>query len=169
MFELREGFHIVIGNPPYILLQTLALDRESVDWLMTHYSSAQYKVDTYHLFIERGIDLLSSQGILSYITPNTFLKNKHTNKLRELLVRKTKVRSILLFYTKIFEEQAVDNVVFLSSKAASLDLLDIGSESMTLGRATFLRNYSNSVSFHKSIFGRPITALNLMLPKQLLR
>jgi adenine-specific DNA-methyltransferase len=124
MFELRQGFHIVIGNPPYVLLQSLELEEKVLDWLLARYTSAQYKVDTYHLFIERGLSLLDSTGILSYITPNTFLKNKHTNKLRELLVKKTKLLSILMFYVRVFEEQAVDNVVFVCSRSASKDLVD---------------------------------------------
>ena len=83
---------------------------------MTRYVAAQYKVDMYHLFIEAGINLLSAIGVLAYITPNTFLKNKHTNKLREIIVKKTRILSVLLFYRRVFEDPSVDNLVFFSQR-----------------------------------------------------
>jgi len=85
VFHNKGGFDAVIGNPPYVLLQNLDLDKNVRSKLMSGFYSAQYKVDTYHLFTEKGINLLNSCGVIAFITPNTFLKNKHTNKLREVI------------------------------------------------------------------------------------
>ncbi len=116
MFGIRDVFDVVIGNPPYILLQNIQLDDIVLNTIFTSYYSAQYKVDTYHLFIERGIELLATNGIISYITPNTFLKNKYTNKLREIFVRKTLIHHLVRFYVKVFQDPSVDNLIFICSQ-----------------------------------------------------
>ncbi len=122
MFGIREGFDIVIGNPPYVLLQNVNLAPAVLRHYQTRFYAAQYKVDMYHLFIERGIDLLGAHGVISYITPNTFLKNKHTNRLRELIVSQTLVRDVLLFYVRVFEDPSVDNLIFVCSRTSSPEL-----------------------------------------------
>ncbi|MBL0325853.1 MAG: Eco57I restriction-modification methylase domain-containing protein [Cytophagaceae bacterium] len=76
MFDIREGFDIVIGNPPYVLVQSLSID-DDLKKAYNSYTVAQYKTDLYHLFIQKSIDLsASNSGILSFITPNTFLKKQ---------------------------------------------------------------------------------------------
>lgn len=117
--SLKDGFDVVIGNPPYVLLQNTQLNPSYQSSLMKQYVAAQYKVDLYHLFIEAGIMALSDEGVLTYITPNTFLKNKHTNRLRELMVTKTKIKSVVLFYRRVFEDPSVDNLIFLCQKTQS--------------------------------------------------
>jgi type I restriction-modification system DNA methylase subunit len=111
MFGLTEGFDIAIGNPPYVLLQNSQIEASQRQYLIAKYTTAQYKVDLYHLFIEAGVKFLGAGGVLAYITPNTFLKNKHNNKLRELLVNQTKIENVVLFYRRVFEDPSVDNLV----------------------------------------------------------
>ena len=119
MFGNITGFDVIVGNPPYVLLQNMQLDSSQVSYLMASYVSAKYKVDLYHLFIEAGVSLLSKNGVITYITPNTFLKNKHSNKLREILVNQTKICSVVLFYRRVFEDPSVDNLVFLCQRAST--------------------------------------------------
>ena len=118
VFHVKSGFDVVIANPPYVLLQNMKLDKSLFKNLTSKYYCAQYKVDTYHLFIEKGITLIRGGGILTFITPNSFLKNKHTNKLREIVVTKTRLLNIILFYVSVFEDPSVDNVVFLCQKTS---------------------------------------------------
>lgn len=112
MFGLKDGFDIVIGNPPYVLLQNLNISNSTKDYYMNNYFVAQYKTDLFHLFIENGIKQLKANGIISYITPNTFIKNKHNNKLRKFIIVNTDIKSIVLFYKQVFESASVDNIVF---------------------------------------------------------
>ena len=50
MFGIKDGFDVVIGNPPYVLLQNTNIPKEQINILTTYFYSAQYKVDLYHLF-----------------------------------------------------------------------------------------------------------------------
>lgn len=82
MFGIKDGFDVVIANPPYVLLQNTSLSDNDKNTLVDLYSVAQYKVDLYHLFIEKGYKLLKSEGFLCYINPSNFLTNNYTNRLR---------------------------------------------------------------------------------------
>lgn len=103
MFDVKDGFDIVIANPPYVLLQNSDIDIETQNNLKEIYSVAQYKVDLYHLFIERGGELLDKNGFLCYITPSTFLTNTYTKKLRQFMLDGFSVSFIVNIEESVFE------------------------------------------------------------------
>ena len=113
------GFDVVIGNPPYILVQSLG-DNNIFNYYSQTYKTATYKIDTYALFYELGVKLLSNNSLLCYITPNTFLKNKHSKQLRYLLLSNNLVE-IINFYSQVFEDASVDTLILLLSKSNKID------------------------------------------------
>ncbi len=106
------GFDSVIGNPPYILLQILD-QRPVFDYLAKSYRSATYKIDTYQVFIERGISVTRDGGKLGYITPNTFLRNKFARQLRELILEESNVDTLRIFYYPVFRGASVDTSIII--------------------------------------------------------
>lgn len=66
-----SNFDIVISNPPYIHSQDMVLSGQSEtrEIVSKSYKYAKGNWDIYIAFFERGLDLLSSKGTLSYITP----------------------------------------------------------------------------------------------------
>lgn len=109
------GFDATIGNPPYVLLQTL--DQPDVfEYLGQNYSVAKYKIDTYHVFFERALDLTKADGYLGYITPNTFLRNKHAEELRRVLLNESAVQILRLFDYPVFHGASVDTAVTITKK-----------------------------------------------------
>ncbi|KAA6318251.1 Modification methylase PaeR7I, partial [termite gut metagenome] len=73
MFGLKEGFDVVIGNPPYVQLQNNGGE------LAKLYEKCGYKTfartgDLYCLFYERGYQLLKSLGRLCFITSNKWMR-----------------------------------------------------------------------------------------------
>lgn len=110
-----SGFDAVIGNPPYVMLQNLNI-REVFNYALINYKSAKYKIDTYQLFIEQSINLLKSGGFLGVITPNTFLKNIHSQPLRKFILDCTVIDEILLFNYSVFSSASVDTCITLFRK-----------------------------------------------------
>lgn len=98
----KGGFDIVIGNPPYLLLQSLG-DANLEFIYKSNYKVASYKIDLYHLFIEAGYKLLKDYGVLAYINPTTFLTNNYTQPLRDLLLNGTSILSIINIGDNVFE------------------------------------------------------------------
>ena len=129
MFGIKDGFDIVIGNPPYVLLQNTNIPKEQIKILTSYFYSAQYKVDLYHLFFELSINVLTKGGILCLITPINFTMNEHNDKLRELLLYKTRIKILVRFYIPLFENASVDNAITLlckdDKKDSSIEVIDI--------------------------------------------
>ncbi len=115
---LSGGFDAVIGNPPYVLLQNLDT-KEFFTYAAGRYATARYKIDTYQLFIERALKLLAPNGMLGFITPNTFLKNIHAEPLRRMLLEESKLDRILLLNYNVFSQASVDTCVFITSRSGS--------------------------------------------------
>jgi hypothetical protein len=111
----QGGFDAIIGNPPYVMLQNLET-RETFEYTSKTYLSAKYKIDTYQLFIERSIKILKPKGLFGYITPNTFLKNIHSEPLRKLLLENTRLEEIIIFKYSVFSSASVDTCIFTFSK-----------------------------------------------------
>ena len=107
------GFDAVVGNPPYILMEGRLRDDEQSGYLRTHYSVAAYKVDTYHLFIEKGIKLARAGGRCSMITPANFLTNNYLAALRSFMLDSSAVDQIAVIDGGVFHGISVDNAVFV--------------------------------------------------------
>lgn len=107
------GFAAVVGNPPYVLLQDEFRDDTQLAYFRRAYEAASFKLDTYHLFIERGIQLCREGGRLSLITPANFLTNNHLDGLRRLILRKTQPEQVTVVDGGVFEGVSVDNAVFV--------------------------------------------------------
>ena len=103
-------------------LQNFTLNSSDAETLNKYYV-AQYKVDLYHLFIHKGIELATKKGVITYIMPNTFLKNKHNDKLRQYILDNTTITNFVLFYKQVFENAAVDNTIFSFVKEKGLKII----------------------------------------------
>jgi len=104
MFGIKDGFDIVIGNPPYI--STKGVDAKTKKDLEKAYGFAD---DTYNHFFFKGIELMEENGVLSYITPKTFWTTQTKRNLRDLLLSK---RICYIFDTaNPFEAAMVDTCI----------------------------------------------------------
>jgi hypothetical protein len=103
MFGVRDGFDVVIGNPPYMGFRDMNKDLKQV--LKRLYESAEAKFDLYLPFIEQGLKLTTGSGHLVYICPTAFMRRDYGRALRGLLRQKSEVREIVDFeHDQIFGE-----------------------------------------------------------------
>ena len=121
MFGVTSGFDIVIGNPPFVLLQNANIPDNIKITYMNKFKSAQYKVDLYHLFMEQSCYLCKCSGIITLITPISYLMNEHNDKLRYILNDNLSFLWILRFYISLFEDASVDNAIIIGKKQKSVD------------------------------------------------
>ena len=115
VFRDNGGFDIVIGNPPYRLCQPSNTDEYHLNYYKDKYNVASYKIDLFHLFFEKGINLLRDGGSLSYITPNTYLTNKYIKPLRKFILDSCSVKKIVN-HDKVFDAASVDTATIIMTK-----------------------------------------------------
>src|SRR5690606_12912374 len=70
----KGGFDVVIGNPPYVICQPSNTNDATLNFFK-RFEVASYKIDLFHLFFEKAINILKLNGKLGFITPNTYLSN----------------------------------------------------------------------------------------------
>ena len=115
----RGGFDALVGNPPYILLEGEFRDDRLTEYYASHYNVASYKLDTYHLFFERGTLLLKELGRLGFITPSNFLTNNGLANLRRFLLTSTQPEEIVVMDGRVFIGASVDTAVSILVRAKS--------------------------------------------------
>lgn len=104
----KNGFDIVIGNPPY---------GANIDELISLYeqlypkTSHGYK-DIYKYFYDFGLSICRKDGILCYITPNTFLRQPRYGDLRRILLD-SNILQILDLGENIFMDAVVPVAICL--------------------------------------------------------
>ena len=111
------GFDCVAGNPPYI--QASMSEHYNPDvarYYRTHYSSSMARLNTFGLFIERGLSVLARPGgRVSFIVPNTLLTQEYYEPLRGLMLGQ-QITSLTCFTEMVFHGAVVETVVFVVRK-----------------------------------------------------
>ena len=113
MFGLKEGFDIVIGNPPYSA-EISSLDREKIACKDTKNSNSAA------IFIDVAKNNLTHQwGLVSFVVPKSLLYSERWFSLAEALAPNTK---ILVDLEQAFESVLLEQVVFVFQHSQSVPL-----------------------------------------------
>lgn len=119
MLGSAHGFHLVIGNPPYVFARDSAakgFHAVRKRFYYDHYALARFQINLYPLFIEAGTSLLAPDGILAFITPSNWLTIPRNAALREFVLAQSDV-SICAFPKRIFAGAHVDTAVLRFRKS----------------------------------------------------
>lgn len=130
------GFDVVLGNPPYIRIQTMTEWAPlEVEFYKRRYETARKgNYDIYVVFVERGLELLNSHGTLGYILPHKFFNAQYGQPLRTLITKQKSLAEIVHFG---------DQQVFAgASTYTCLMFLDkTGSESVTIAKVRDVQSW----------------------------
>jgi len=107
---------VVIGNPPYRMLQPHDTPELVLSYLRQNFVKAEFKIDFFHLFLERGVKLLRNSGRLGFIIPSSFLNNVYTETLRDSLAKQCCIESISVARGRVFANADVHTSVLVFRK-----------------------------------------------------
>lgn len=122
VFTEKNGFDIVIGNPPFINSKELNKDYKNIFKKLksskisrNFFTVIKGQYDLYSLFIERSYNLLGDKGIISLIVPDSLIDRSNFTLIRKFMLNHL---IILKFITlsDVFDDPSVSNVIFLASK-----------------------------------------------------
>ncbi len=126
MFGIKDGFDLVIANPPYIsfgLRGTQKMTSEERKVLVSLYpNSAEYKISFYALFMDKAIQLSKlNGGIQTYIVPDSFLVGRYFSKIRANVLNNCEIAQISWLPHKIFDAVIGYSVVYTFTRKKDID------------------------------------------------
>lgn len=125
MFNIADGFDVVIGNPPY----GVKLSASAKRYCAACYRSARTisgcqkgSLDTYSLFVERGYDICAGNGELAYILPLGIVSSDAMTGLHKILFEncgEIRCSSYAVRPQPVFENAVVNTTILMFRKTNS--------------------------------------------------
>jgi hypothetical protein len=121
MFDIQEGFDIVIGNPPYVGISKLN-DKENLQ--KQRFETYERTGDLYSLFYENGNSLLKIKGTLNFITSRQWINASYGKSTRNFFIKKTNPVLLIDFgKVRIFENATVFVNILMFEKNKNINRL----------------------------------------------
>lgn len=126
VFE-KGGFDVVIGNPPYVHLESIP--ETSIQLEQLGYRTYNKRGDLYCIFVEKAFQLAKTGGVVSYIMPNKWLQAGYGVELRSYFLDKHLEKLIDFGDIQIFEGATTYPCIFIGrndipSKQLSVSVLN---------------------------------------------
>ncbi|MHA1115069.1 MAG: Eco57I restriction-modification methylase domain-containing protein [Candidatus Heimdallarchaeaceae archaeon] len=125
----REGFDIIVGNPPYINVKRLPQIERYI--YASIYETYNPNGDLSNVFWERALSILRPSGVVSFIVPRYWLEGKDSNKLRYFIQKNSRILEIMDFQSNrsLFSESekklGVDVSIVTLEKRKEKGLFDV--------------------------------------------
>lgn len=125
MFGVKNGFDIVIANPPYIDSENMMNSGMGGlrDYISNKYKYCKGNWDIYIAFFERSFNMLNETGSLIFITPDKWISRPFGEKLRTSLLYH--IKSIYQSGRDVFDSALVDSIITTIAKQTSSTLITI--------------------------------------------
>jgi adenine-specific DNA-methyltransferase len=111
----ERTFDIVLANPPYVSFGLRGVGAARAVWAeqvrQRYPRSAEYKLSTYALFMDRGLSLTRPGGVFCCLTPDSYLLGRYFSKLRRLLLDGSALRALYLIEEDFWEGGVVGRPV----------------------------------------------------------
>ena len=97
----NPGFDAVVGNPPYAnawgMTNADPQDRSATEQLCNISGLLKGHWDLYAAFIIKSLELLCKRGYHAFIVPDALAREKYADRLREFLLKNTRLLTLLHF------------------------------------------------------------------------
>ncbi|WP_053991284.1 N-6 DNA methylase [Mangrovimonas sp. TPBH4] len=145
MFDISDGFDIVIGNPPYVRQELFKNYKHELEVFFQDIYDG--RADLYTYFIKRGFDILNNKGVLTLITSNKFIVRGYGEKIRNLLSTKKTIKSIVNFGELPVFKASVDSAIIIAENRCPKE-----DESLIYAQATENEHLLNVYEFISDSF-----------------
>ena len=108
----KGGFDIVIANPPYIDAKKLKSHAKNLKKFLIYDGTA----DIYTYFYELALSLINSNGVVTFITSNKWMRNDYGNKLRSLFLNYNIIALIDFNQNRLFNATVDTNILIITKQ-----------------------------------------------------
>lgn len=114
------GFDCVIGNPPYY---SLSKNKDLANYLEeAKFVTYSKSTDIYCIFYERGYQILRANGLLTYITSNSWLRAIYGNQLKQFFKDSMQPLTLLNIEDfQVFDEATVESNIITLQKTETVN------------------------------------------------
>lgn len=155
VFE-KGGFDVVIGNPPYVGTKQIDVNDRNYYW--EKYKNLLFsEMDLYEIFLYKSVyELLIKDGILGFITPNSYYTNVSFRNLREYLLTNTNVISIIDFPYRFypFDDVNTETAIIIIEKNININNsteFKVINKNLQQSNGGMLSVYKNEVDLKQSL------------------
>lgn len=132
------GFDVVIGNPPWI--ESKRMNAPDKSYYEAAFRSMHGQYDIFNGFVEKGLQLLKSGGILGFIMPSRFVMNPDYEPFREMLLMNARIVDICDAGEHIFEGVEMPALIMIlekqqDAKRRNTNLVQIRTEVKNLAKS----------------------------------
>ena len=109
-------FDFVVGNPPYVRIHNLDIKTRNI--LKKDFIFSEGTIDIYLSFFEMGLKMMKSNGVLGFITPNSYLHNSSYSGFRKYLKEHHLVQTLIDFKAnKLFKGFSTYTAITILNKS----------------------------------------------------
>jgi len=173
MFGVKDGFDMVIGNPPYLRIQGIRdSNPQLANYLSKNFISATGSFDFYVTFVEKGLSLISSNGIINYIMPTKWTNSSFGKGLRTLAIKERVVSKIIDFSSyQVFNASTYTGLQWFQRNSSGLKYTELNRDlTDSLDLSLYLQNLNMndfSTISYSDLLESPWTLTNNLVGKVL--
>ncbi len=114
LYEIRGGFDVVIGNPPWVDIKGHL--QELVRYYFNRFHTTENRINLYSIFIERGLSILSRNGIFGFVIPNSILYQSSYEKIRKHILSNFSIDNIVRLPDNVFQSVKAEAIILTISR-----------------------------------------------------
>jgi hypothetical protein len=116
----KPRFDVVVGNPPYVRQEKIE-QKDKLRYQELYGRVYTGTADLYIYFYARSLELLATDGIISFVSSNKYFRSGYGKKLRSYLVKETQIELIIDFEdADVFEGTIAYPSIFVAKKSHSI-------------------------------------------------
>lgn len=159
-----EKFNILIGNPPYVSHDKIS----NLGTLKRSYKVYEPFADLYCYFIEKGINLLTENGILNFITSNSFLRTNYGKPLRSFVSEEVNILELInVEDSQLFGNATVNTAILCVTSRKNAVLATVVNATFDLKSNFDQFVADNSFKYLQAEF-KKVSSWTLLTPEKLL-
>jgi len=162
MFDIPDGFNIVIGNPPYVFTRDVEFDGNFKKYIEDEYfskmirgkkskSNQSGKINLFAIFIVKGLFVSSENGYLTYIIPNNILRTTTYDVVRRYLLENSHIEQIVDLGSGVFDNVTASTVVLGLSKKATTSKTKVITEINSIEKYDFSTKVFDQSQFLENV------------------